>query len=146
MGAMTQTKSGSTVAATQLILTIMNEMRETPPKKEEVDQIIAQMVNGFVFNFQDPSQVVSRQMFYLSQGLPEDWLEQFVRGIQEVDPEAVRSVFRRHVHPDQMIILIVGDPNDFDLPPSVLGEVQIWEVGGSGGLNEPLREERLSRR
>ena len=130
VGAMTQTKSGSTVAATQLILDIMNEMRETPPREEEVDQIIDQTVNGFVFNFQDPSQVVSRQMFYLSQGLPEDWLEQFVRGIQEVDPEAVRDVFRRHVHPDQMIILIVGDPDDFDLPPSALGEVQIWEVGG----------------
>jgi len=146
VGAMTQTKSGSTVAATQLILDIMTEMRETPPEKEEVDQIIAQIVNSFVFNFQDPSQIVSRQMFYLAQGLPEDWLAQFVRGIQRVDPEAVRNVFRRHVHPDEMIILIVGDPDEFDLPPDVLGEVQIWEVGGSEGVNESLREERRSRR
>jgi len=146
VGAMTQTKSGSTVAATQLILDIMKEMRETPPEREEVDQIIAQIVNGFIFNFQDPSQIVSRQMFYLAQGLPEDWLEQFVRGIQKVDPQAVQSVFRRHVNPDQMIILIVGNPDDFDLPPEVLGEVQIWEVGGTGSLNEPLRGEQRSRR
>ena len=144
--AMTQTKSGSTVAATQLILEIMTQMRETPPEQEEVDQIIAQIVNSFVFNFQDPSQIVSRQMFYLAQGLPEDWLAQFVRGIQSVDPDAVRNVFRRHVHPDEMIILIVGDPDEFDLPPDVLGKVQVWEVGGSEGVNESQCEERRSRR
>ncbi|MFH1763172.1 MAG: pitrilysin family protein [Gemmatimonadota bacterium] len=130
VGAMTQTKSGSTVAATQLILDIFAEMRNTPPAQEEVDQVIAQIVNGFVFNFQDPSQIVSRQMFYLSEGLPEDYLERFIRGIQRVDPEAVRSVFNRYVHPEEMIILIVGNPDDFDLPPDVLGEVQIWEIGG----------------
>ena len=131
VGAMTQTKSASTIAATQLILEIMEEMRENPPEQEEVDGIIAQMVNGFVFNFQDPSQIVSRQMFYLDEGLPEDWLEQFVRGIQRVDPDDVQSVFRRHVHPEEMIILIVGNPDDFDLSPEVLGDVEIWQVGGS---------------
>ncbi|MCJ7628336.1 MAG: insulinase family protein, partial [Longimicrobiales bacterium] len=146
VGAMTQTKSGSTVAATELILEVMSEMRDRPPAQEEVDQVIAQIVNGFVFNFQDPSQIVSRQMFYLSEGLPEDYLEQFIRGIQRVDPESVRRVFSRHVHPDEMIILIVGNPDDFDLPPDVLGEVQIWEVRRSGGINEPLREELRSRR
>jgi len=146
VGAITQTKSESTIAATQLILDIMREMRETPPEQEEVDRIIAQIVNGFVFNFQDPSQIVSRQMFYLAQGLQEDWLRQYVRGIQRVDPEAIRSVFRRYLDPDEMIILIVGNPDDFDLPPDVLGEVQIWEVGGSGGVNESLHEERRSPR
>ena len=146
VGAITQTKSESTIAATQLILEIMREMRETPPEQEEVDRIIAQIVNSFVFNFQDPSQIVSRQMFYLAQGLPKDWLQQYVRGIQRVDPEAIRSVFRRHVDPDDMIILIVGNPDNFDLPPDVLGEVQIWEVGGREGINESPHEERRSPR
>ena len=130
VGAMTQTKSESTVAATRLILDIMEGMRESPPQQEEVDRIIAQIVNSFVFNFQDPSQIVSRQMFYQSRGLPGDWLEQYVRGIQRVEPEAIRDVFRRYVRPEEMVILIVGNPSDFDLPPDVLGEVQIWEVGG----------------
>jgi len=130
VGAITQTKSESTVAATRLILDIMQGMRENPPHPEEVDRIIAQIVNSFVFNFQDPSQIVSRQMFYLARGLPGDWLEQYVRGIQGVDPEAIRDVFRRYVRPEEMVILIVGNPSDFDLPLDVLGDVQIWEVGG----------------
>ena len=136
VGAVTQTKSESTIAAVRLILDTMEEMRTSPPSKEEVDRAISQIVNGFVFNFQDPAQIVSRQMFYLAQGLPEDWLEQYIRGIQRVSPRSVQRVFRENVHPEEMIILILGDPEDFDFPPESLGEVRIWEVKGvtpSGG-------------
>ncbi len=146
VGATTQTKSASTVEVVRLMQEIIGEMGQNPPQQKEVDQVIDQIVNSFVFNFQDPSQIVSRQMVYLSQELPEDWLEQYVRGIQRVDPKDVQRVFQRHVRPEDMVILIVGDPEDFDMPPDVLGEVQIWEVGGSGGINEPRREALRSRR
>jgi zinc protease len=142
VGAVTQTKSETTIAAAQLILDTMEEMRTFPPSKEEVDRAISQIVNGFVFNFQDPSQIVSRQMYYLSQGLPEDWLEEYIQGIQRVTPRAVQRVFREHVHPEDMIILILGDPEHFDLPPETLGPVRIWEVEGVAGPSviERLRE------
>jgi zinc protease len=130
VGAVTQTKSESTVAAVRLILQTMEGMRNAPPKKEEVDHAINQIVNGFVFNFQEPSQILSRQMFYLSQGLPEDWLEQYLEGIQRVSPLAVQRVFQRHVQPQDMVILILGDPEHFDLPAETLGRVQIWDVEG----------------
>jgi len=128
VGAVTQTKSESTVAAIQLILDTMQEMREDPPSREEVDRIVSRIVNGFVFNFQDPAQIVSREMYYLSQGLEADWLERYLEGIQEVSPRDVLRVFRAHVDPQDMIILILGHPEDFDLPPDVLGPVQIWDA------------------
>jgi zinc protease len=130
VGAMTQTKSESTIAATLLILEIMEEMRSQPPMQEEIDRVVDQMVNGFVFNFQNPAQIVSRRMSYLAQGLPADWLEQFIREIQKVGPDDVHRAFRRHVNPDEMLILILGNPDRFDLPPETLGPVQIWQVGG----------------
>jgi zinc protease len=131
VGAVTQTKSESTIATVRLILQIMEGMREAPPEKEEVDHAISQIVNGFVFNFQEPSQILSRQMFYLSQGLPEDWLEEYLEGIQRVSPLAVQKVFQNHVQPQDMVILILGDPEHFDLPPETLGPVQIWEIQGA---------------
>ncbi len=130
VGAVTQTKSESTVAAIQLILATMEELRTSPPEDEEVDQAINQIVNGFVFNFQSPAQILSRKMYYLAQGLPEDWLEQYLRGIQRVSPEEVQEVFRRYLHPEEMTILILGDPETFDLPPETLGRVRIWSVPG----------------
>jgi len=132
VGAVTQTRAGTTIAAVQLILDIMEELRNAPPARAEVDQAVAQIVNGFVFNFQDLTQIVAQQMFYLAQGLPEDWLSIYLRGIQQVEPAAVLRVFRQYVDPRNMVILILGDPEAFDLPPEVLGEVRIWQVEGAG--------------
>ena len=145
VGATTQTKSESTIAATRLILEIIGDMEDSPPDREEVDRIVAQTVNSFVFNFQDPAQVVSRQMYYLARGLPENWLEQYVRGIQRVEPRDVQRTFQRHADPDDMIILIVGNPGSFDQPPEVLGEVEIWGVEGEVLVSEPPRGEQQSR-
>jgi len=142
VGAVTQTKSESTVAAVQLILSTMEEIRTSPPAQEEVDRAIDQIVNGFVFNFQSPAQILSRKMFYLAQGLPGDWLEKYVRGIQEVSPEEVRDVFRKHLHPEEMTILILGDPEAFGLPLESLGKVRIWSVPGLPGTPTPIESPR----
>jgi zinc protease len=133
VGAITRTKSESTVAAIQLILDIFQEMRLSDPEPEEVERAVAEIVNGFVFNFQEPAQIVSRQMSYLALGMPEDWLERYIGGIQTVRPSHVRRVFREHVELKDMVILILGDPDHFDLPPEVLGKVQIWDVDRIGG-------------
>lgn len=128
VGALTRTRSETTIAATRLILEIIDEMRRVPPGDDEVARAIDEIVNGFVFNFESPSQVVSRQMFYEAQDLPADWLERFVRGIQRVRPRDVHDVMREHLRPEEMIILILGNPVEFDLDPEVLGEVRLWSL------------------
>ncbi len=133
VGAVTQTKSETTIAAVRLILDTMEELRNVPPTEAEVDGAISRIVNGFVFNFQDLAQIVSREMYYLSQGLQADWLEKYLEGIQRVSPQDVLEVFQAHVDPEEMIILILGDPEDFDLPPEILGPVQIWDVDTGSG-------------
>lgn len=111
VGAVTRTRPESTVSAIRLILKIMEGMRDAPPTAGEVKTAVDQQVNGFVFNFADPAQIVSRRMFYLSEGLQEDWLEKYLEGIQGTTPRDVNRVFREHVHPDSMMILVVGDPD-----------------------------------
>jgi zinc protease len=139
VGAITRTKGESTIAAIRLILDTFQEMRLRPPSQEEIRRAVDQTVNGFVFNFQEPAQIVSRQMFYQALGMPEDWLQSYVDGIQEVRPEEIQQVFRENVDPEAMVILILGDPESFDEPPGVLGEVQIWDVDdaerGRGSAN-----------
>jgi predicted Zn-dependent peptidase len=133
VGAITQTRSETTVAALRLILRTIEEMAEAPPAQEEVDQAVAQAVNGFVFNFQRPSQIVSRQMLYMAREMPENWLERYLQGIQGVTPAQVRKVFDDHVRPEDMTILILGDPDAFDGGLDEIGDVRIWEVAGLDG-------------
>ncbi len=128
VGALTRTRPGATVAATRLMLEILREAAEAPPREDEVRRTVEEIVNGFVFNFETSSQVVSRQLLYLAQDLPADWLETFVEGVQEVSAEDVHRVMSAHVRPEEMVILLVGDPDAFDEPPEALGPALIWEL------------------
>ncbi|MEX0979873.1 MAG: pitrilysin family protein [Gemmatimonadota bacterium] len=129
IGAVTQTRAGSTVAAVRTILEVMQEMVDERPTREEVSDAIDEIVNGFVFNFEHRAQIVSRQMFYVAEDLPANWLELYVEGIQRVTPADVRRVFRRHLRPSDMTILLVGDLEAFDEPPESLGPLRILEPG-----------------
>jgi zinc protease len=111
LGALTQTRPENAVAAIELILATMEELTTTPPREGELRTAVDGVVNGFVFNFEEPGQIVSRTMFYLAEGLPDDWLQRYVDGIQRVEPADVRRVFADNLRPEGMTILVVGDPD-----------------------------------
>lgn len=127
IGATTRTRPENTVPAIELILEVMAELRDAPPTEEEVGITVDRIVNGFVFNFDTPGQIVSRTMYYLAQELPEDWLERYWRGVQEVTPEDVRAVFAEHLRPEEMTILVVGDPARITTGLERLGPVTVLD-------------------
>ncbi len=134
VGAITQTKSESTVAAIRSILDVLGDMSNNPPRETEVSDAIDRIVNGFVFSFERPGQIVSRQMLYLTQDLPLDWLSLYVDGIQGVTALGVETVFKTHLSPeaiDDMVILVVGDPEAFDSGLEELGTVRTLEADGT---------------
>lgn len=115
IAAVTQTRAEATVEAIELLREVFSEIENEDPRPAEVEDAIDRIANGFVFNFQNPVQVVARQMVYLAQGLPLDWLEIYLEGIQDVTARNVRDVFLQTLRPEDMVILVVGDP-------AVLGE------------------------
>ncbi|UCC27115.1 MAG: insulinase family protein [Gemmatimonadales bacterium] len=136
LGATTRTRSETTVPAIRLILETMEEMAREEPTEEEVATTIDESVNGFVFNFDSPGQIVARRMAYRAAGLSDDWLEDYLRGIQRVEPAHVRSVFRRHLRTEDMVILVVGDPEGMTEPLEALGPVTLVEIA-EVGLPDP---------
>jgi zinc protease len=129
VGATTRTRPENVVPAIEAILETMWELRETPPSADEVDTTVEGIVNGFVFNFDTPGQIVSRTMYYVQQDLPADWLERYWQGVQRVTPEGVRDVFREHLRLDEMTILVVGDPARIGRDAlATLGPVVVLEI------------------
>ncbi len=127
VGAVTRTRAEATVPTIDMILDVFRDMTETPPAEDEVRIAIEEIVNGFVFNFESAGEIVSRKMLYLIQDLSEDWLERYVAGIQRVEPEDVHRVVREEVHPERMTILVVGDPERFEVPLDTLGDVRVLD-------------------
>ncbi len=125
VGALARTRGESTIAATRAILEVMEEMRAAPPAQDEVEAAVEAAGNGFSFNFQGAMQIVSRRVLHEARGLPRNWPERYVAGVQRVSPDDVHAVLRRHLDPDRMVILILGDPARFDLPAETLGDVTV---------------------
>jgi zinc protease len=130
LGAITRTSPENTIPAIELILETMEGLRSAPPEAGEVQTAIERVVNGFVFNFDTPGRIVSRTMFYVAQDLPQDWLERYLNGVQRVTAGGIHDAFARHLRPDEMIILIVGDPERIGRDAiEALGPVTVLEVG-----------------
>jgi zinc protease len=111
VGATTRTSPEKAVPAIQVILRTMDELREAAPTEAELKTAVDRVVNGYVFNFESPYQIVSRMMLYVSGELPQDWLERYAEGVQEVTADDIRQVFAENLHPADMTILVVGDPD-----------------------------------
>ena len=139
VGAVTRTKAESTLAAARLLLEVLGSMRDEAPTEAEVSRVVDEVVNGFVFNFGTPLQVVARGMTYRTLDLPADWLRRYVQGIQRVTPRAVHDVFRSELDPARMTILLLGDTTRFDGSPLELGSVTILEEDPPPPPEEPSR-------
>jgi predicted Zn-dependent peptidase len=98
-------------------------MAADPPTAGDVKLAQDNEVNSFVFQFENAAQMVAAQLSYAIDGLPANWFDVYLRGIQAVTPEQVRDVSRRYLHPDRLIVVVVGKPSAFDRPLAELGEV-----------------------
>ncbi|MDH3222788.1 MAG: insulinase family protein, partial [Gemmatimonadota bacterium] len=125
IGAITRTKPESAVEATQLILAEMDSMALAPPTDGELHLAIDEIVNGFVFNFETPFQIVARAIAFRHQDLPEDWLDRYLDGVQAVTGTSVHDAFSKHLDPGRMTLLLVGDTTRFSRSPRELGVVTV---------------------
>ena len=133
LGATTRTRTDATVRVIEIILETLGSMAETPAAEDEVRTAVDEWVNGWVFNFESPSRIVSRIMAFRASDLPDDWLERYLEGIQGVTPARIQEVFREHLRLDDMVILVVGDPDVLEESLEVLGPVTLLEVDPRGG-------------
>jgi zinc protease len=128
IGVVTRTRPENAAPTLRMILDILGEVKSAPPSRDEVETAVDQISNGFVFNFETAAQIIARRMSYLAQDLPGDWLEKYLHGVQAVDPPAVQAAFRRHLHPERMTILLVGDPERMDMDAlGALGPVVVLQ-------------------
>ena len=119
-----QTKTKSTLETASLMEEIIRGMGEKPVTPEELKTAKDSILNSFVFQFTSSYGVATQQADLEYLGLPADWLETYRDKIAAVDEAAVQAVAKKHLHPDKMTVLVVGDKAQFDKPLSTLGEVK----------------------
>ena len=123
-----QIRAEKTVAGLSLMRQIIGSMATDPVTARDVQLAKDNEVNSFVFRFQNAGQIVAQQLGYAVDGLPGNWFDLYLKGIQAVTPEQVADVSRRLLHPDRLVMVVVGKSSAFDKPLSSLGTVTMMPV------------------
>jgi zinc protease len=123
-----QTKSASTVQAIRAIIDEVRKIATDEVADEELELAKESYLNSFVFNFDSKGEIISRLMTYEYYGYPPDFLQKTKENVEKVTKADILRVARAHLRPDTLQILVVGRPDDFDEPLSVLGQVREIDV------------------
>jgi predicted Zn-dependent peptidase/outer membrane lipoprotein-sorting protein len=107
------TKSGSTVEATNAVMSEVEGMRTTAPTDEELSLAKDSYLNSFVFNFDTEREVLGRLMTYEYYNYPPDFLQRTKDRIENVTSADVQRVAQSYLHPEEAHVLIVGNRSQF---------------------------------
>ncbi|MGH9647586.1 MAG: M16 family metallopeptidase, partial [Bryobacteraceae bacterium] len=117
------TKSMTTVDTVQAIREEVDKLRATEVTEKELDEAKQAVLNSFVFNFDSPAKTLNRVMRYEYFGYPKDFLFQYQKAITAVTRAEVLRVAKEHIHPEELAIVMVGNPKEFGKPLTTLGKV-----------------------
>lgn len=106
-------------------------LRDQPVPPEELADTKAFMVGSFPLQIETPQQVAARVASNRLLGLPEDALETYRSRVAALDAATVQGVFRRHVDPGKMAMVVVGDATVLMDALRVFGPIRLEDVEGN---------------
>ncbi len=115
------TKSESTLTALDLLRQETRRALTEPYTDQELETAKQSVLNLFVFNFEDPSEVLNRKAFYEAIGYPQDFLTKYQTAVQAVTAQSALAAAQRKIHDDQLSAIVVGKEKDFDRPLAKAG-------------------------
>jgi zinc protease len=115
------TRSDSTMVALDLVREEVRKITQAPLSESELQVAKQAVVNGFVFNFEDPSQVLFRAAYYEAVGYPADFLTTYQKALDAVTAQSVLEAAKRKTTPDKQVAIIVGKEKDFERPLASAG-------------------------
>jgi zinc protease len=122
------TKSETTAAGIDALLEEVEGIVSHPATEEELRRAKDSILNSFVFRFDSKAKVLNQQVTYEFFGYPPDFIERYRREIEKVTAEDVARVAKKYVHKDDLAVLVVGRPADFDRPLSTYGPVTAIDI------------------
>lgn len=122
------TKSQSTIEAIQAADEDIDNLAKQPITDDEIKHAKDAILNAFIFRLDSPDKILGERMVYEYYGYPADWLDKYQAEIKKVTADDVNRVAAKYLHKDQLAVLVVGNPKDFDKPLSSLGAVKEIDI------------------
>ena len=135
-----QSKSRSVTRATQLVLEEIKRIREAPVSDEELDTVKRNLVETFPSNFESKAQAMG--IFAADEYTRRDpaYWQAYRDRIRAVTAADVQRVAVRHLAPDKLMILVVGNQKEIDLGDDKVRATMAELAAGGHVVTLPLRD------
>jgi zinc protease len=123
------TRADATVKAIEALIAEAKLLATTKPATEaELKLAKDSILNSFVFNNDEPAEVLGQQLAFEYYGQPLDWLDRYRVAVEKVTAADVGRVAAKYIHPDRFSIVVVGPSEGRDKPLSTLGTVKAIDL------------------
>jgi zinc protease len=119
------------------LIEFMKELKDIrgprPPTDDELAQAKASLVQSLPASFASVSGVNGSISTIYTQGLPEDYYQQFAKAIDAVTREDVVRVAQKYIDPEHLASLVVGDKSKIEEPlkATKIAPVVVLDVEGN---------------
>lgn len=103
-------ESAVTGAAIEEILREVERLRSEAPPEAELAGIRNYLAGIFVLQNSSRAGLIGQLAFLDLHGISEDYLTSYVDRIHAVTPEEVRRIAERYIRPEDMLLVVTGDP------------------------------------
>ncbi|GAP95458.1 M16 family metallopeptidase [Leptolyngbya sp. NIES-2104] len=117
-----ETRSDATVPFIRSVRQEIDRIRKEPISADELAFAKDTVLNSFIFNFQDPSQTLSRLLRYEYYGYPNDFIFQYRKAVEATSTSDVQRVAQKYLQPDKIVTLVVGNEKEIQPALSSLGQ------------------------
>jgi zinc protease len=108
----------------------IDRIREEPVTTEELERARQYLALGFMRHFETTGEIAAHLAELALYDLPDSYLQQYPVRIAEVSSADVSAVAQRHLRPEQLAIVVVGDRARVHEPIEAiaLGPIDVWEA------------------
>ncbi len=126
--AYTITKNETVEAAAKAILAEIERMLAEPVSEAELQFAKDMILNSEVFSYDTKREILDRMVRFEMYGYQPDFLQQYQAAVKNLTPAEIHTACQNNWTPDDLSILVVGTPAEFDGDLSVFGTVNEIDI------------------
>ncbi|HEX5227765.1 MAG TPA: pitrilysin family protein [Bryobacteraceae bacterium] len=123
-------RTDATAGAMTEFMNEINRIRDQAVPEKELEEVKRSIVASFALTLEHPTEVMDYAVAEKIYNLPSDYWDTYPAKIMAITAEQVQRVARKHIVPDDLQIVAVGDAAKLKPVLEKYGKVQVFDANG----------------
>lgn len=111
--ASTFTRTEKTADAIRMLIDLLKEFQASPGTPQEINEAKAYIAGSFAIGTETAAQVAGRVLTAAIHGLPAGYWDRYREMVMGTTPEQIAAAVRKHLNPETVTIVAVGNTKEF---------------------------------